>query len=154
MRAAMNGQSEMVLFLLKNGADGKARDEKGRKALSNLLGGMYCITVEAARALNDQGSYEQAEIQEALLNAVTGPSSCLELVKFFVESGADVNKQNAYGNTALILASMWGHTEAVRFLLSKGADVSIKSKEGNTALDETKDSEIRQLLKDAKRGQQ
>jgi len=98
MGATMNGRSEMVLFLLKSGADGKARNEKGDKALSNL--GARCITVEAAQALKDQGSYEQAEIQEALLRVVTGPFTCIELAKFFVESGADVNKQSDYGNTA------------------------------------------------------
>ena len=73
-------------------------------------------------------------------------------MKVFVENGADLNHQSSWGNTALILASMWGHTEVVRFLLSKGADTSLKNKDGNTALKEAKNPEIRRLLTDAKRG--
>lgn len=151
MGAAMNGRSEMVLFLLKNGADAKARDNEGRKSLGQL--GTRCITVEAAQALKEQGSYEQAETNQALLNAVIGPSNCIEIVKYLVEAGGDPNRHTANGDTALILAAVWGHTEAVRFLVSKGADVSIKNKAGKTALDEAKNSQIRQLLRDAQRGQ-
>jgi ankyrin repeat protein len=155
MRATMNGRSEMVLFLLKNGADAKAKTNDGKTALTSVGG--RCISSDAAKVLMASGTYDKAEIHKAFHDAVTGPhdpASCTDLVKFFVENGADVNQQNDYGNTALILASMWGHTEVVRFLLSKGADASIKNKDGNTALNEAKDSEIRRILKDAKRGQQ
>jgi len=64
---------------------------------------------------------------------------------------ADVNAQTANGDTALILAAVWGHTEAVRFFLSRNADVSLRNKDGKTAVDEAKNSDIRQLLRNARR---
>jgi ankyrin repeat protein len=149
MRAVLNGRSDMVQFLLKNGADAKAKDNDGKTALSSIGG--RCISADAAKALIDGASYDKAGIHEALLNTVTGPhdtASCTALVKFFVDSGINVNHQNDYRNTALILASMWGHTEAVRYLLSKGADVTIKNKAGETALDVAKNREIKSLLKE------
>jgi ankyrin repeat protein len=155
IRASLNGQSEMVLFLLKQGADAKAKNNQGQTALTYV--GTWCISPDAAKALMASAANAKEEINKALLNAATGPHdpvSCPSLVKFFVENGADLNYQSSYGNTALILASMWGHSEVVRFLLSKGADTSLKNKDGNTALEEAQNREIRQILTDAKRGQQ
>ena len=149
IQAARNGRSEMVLFLLNKGADGEIRNKAGKKALGSL--GTRCISVEAAHALNARGGYEQAEIQEALFGLVTGPTSCLELVKFVIENGAKVNGQDDYGNTALIVSSMWGHVEVARYLLSSGADVRLKNRDGAAAADVAGDSRMRKLLKNAKR---
>ncbi|PCI09756.1 MAG: hypothetical protein COB73_04925, partial [Flavobacteriaceae bacterium] len=41
----------------------------------------------------------------------------LEIVKFLVEQGANINYQNNYGWTALISASRNGHLEIVKFLV-------------------------------------
>jgi ankyrin repeat protein len=155
MRAALNGRSEMVLFLLNRGGDAKATNNRGETALTYV--GTRCISPDAAKALMASATNAKEEMHRALLNAATGPHdpvSCLSLVKFLVENGADLNYQSSYGNTALILASMWGHGEVVRFLLTKGANTSLKNKDGNTALDEAKNPEIRRILTDVKRGQQ
>ena len=53
----------------------------------------------------------------------------IEIVKFLLESGADVN-----ADYALINASKKGITEVVKLLLEKGADVNKKTNEGHTAL--------------------
>jgi len=144
----------MVLFLLKQGADAKAKNNEGETALTYV--GTRCLSPDAAKALTLSAANAKEEINKALLNAATGPHdpvSCLNLVKFFIENGAGLNYRSSYDNTALILASMWGHAEVVSFLMSKGADVSIKNKDGKTALDEAKNSQIRQLLRDTRGGQ-
>lgn len=155
IRASLSGQSEMVLFLLKQGADAKAKNNEGETALTYV--GTWCLSSDAAKALMASAANAKEETNKALLHAAMGPHdpvSCLNLVKFFIENGANLNYQSSYGNTALILASMWGHSEVVRFLLTKGADTSLKNKDGMTALDEAQNREIRQILTDAKRGQQ
>jgi len=155
IRASLNGRSEMVLFLLKQGADARAINNHGETALTYV--GTRCLSPDAAKALIASAANAKEEINKALLNAATGPHdpvSCLNLVKFFIESGADLNYQDSYDNTPLILASTWGHSEVVRFLLSKGANTSLKNKDGKTALDEAQNREVRQILTDAKRGQQ
>jgi len=143
----------MVLFLLKRGADAKATNSRGETALTSVR--TWCISPDAAKALMASAANPKEEMHRALLNVASiGSVSCLSLVNFFVENGADPNYQDSYGNTALISASRWGHREVVRFLLTKGADTSLKTKDGFTALDEAASPEILRILTDAKRGQQ
>lgn len=58
----------------------------------------------------------------------------LDLVKLFVEHGADVNRINMNGQTPLIQALMMGNREAVDLLLNLGADVNGKDRWGATGL--------------------
>jgi ankyrin repeat protein len=46
----------------------------------------------------------------------------LELVKLFLDRGVDVNMQDHYYSTALILSCKEQHTEIVKYLLERGAD--------------------------------
>ncbi len=57
-----------------------------------------------------------------------------DLVKKKIESGADVNVKNNYGNTPLIWASDTRQTEIVKLLLEYGADANAKNNNGNTPL--------------------
>jgi ankyrin repeat protein len=59
----------------------------------------------------------------------------IEIVKFLLAKGADVNKSGGKaGDTPLIIASWKGHTEIVKLLLANGADASKMDKDGETAL--------------------
>jgi hypothetical protein len=56
----------------------------------------------------------------------------LGVIHVLIAHGADVNSQNRYGDTPLMLAGR--HLEAVRALLNRGADVNIRNSIGQTAL--------------------
>ena len=58
----------------------------------------------------------------------------LEIVKYLISKGADVNAKNDDGWTALMYASLRGHLEIVKYLISKGADINAKNDNGLTAL--------------------
>jgi ankyrin repeat protein len=45
-----------------------------------------------------------------------------------------MNMQSGSGDTALILATAWGHESTVHLLVSRGADPNIKNENGITAL--------------------
>ena len=54
----------------------------------------------------------------------------IDLLKFLVEAGADVNAQNANGHTPLHMAISYDLDESSEFLVSKGADQSLKNNDG------------------------
>ena len=57
----------------------------------------------------------------------------LDVVKKFVEYGADVNEKSN-GLTPLMLAARYNNVEILKFLISKGALVNVKTENGLTAL--------------------
>ncbi len=58
----------------------------------------------------------------------------VDIVSFLIESGADVNGKNSFGQTALMFACMYGHKDVVEFLVEKGADIDVKDAGGLTAV--------------------
>lgn len=61
----------------------------------------------------------------------------VEILKFLVKNGADINATSDYNRTALILAARNGHLEVVKILLENGADPNYKRKsDGYTAFTE------------------
>ncbi len=50
-------------------------------------------------------------------------------IKHFIELGADVNSEDTYGNTPLIMACRYGHEDLVEYLVEHGADVDKKCDE-------------------------
>lgn len=57
------------------------------------------------------------------------------LTPVFLEKGADVNRTDNAGNTALLLHAEWScDTSVVKAMVKAGLDVNIRNKDGNTAL--------------------
>ena len=50
----------------------------------------------------------------------------MEIVKFLVERGADVNARNIHGWNPLLAASVVGATEIVAYLIEKGVELDGK----------------------------
>ncbi|MDX1959089.1 MAG: ankyrin repeat domain-containing protein [Leptospiraceae bacterium] len=60
----------------------------------------------------------------------------LELAKYLVQKGADVNAVTRDGHTALMYACYNRFPEIVKLLVENGADVNQKSSQGHTAISE------------------
>ncbi|WP_029520228.1 ankyrin repeat domain-containing protein [Persephonella sp. IF05-L8] len=58
----------------------------------------------------------------------------IELVKYFLDNGADPNIKGAFGETPLHIAVDRGYLDIVKLLLEKEADPNVQSNEGNTPL--------------------
>ncbi|QXF95209.1 ankyrin repeat domain protein [Wolbachia phage WO] len=50
---------------------------------------------------------------------------CLEIVRFLIDEGVNVNITNKYGSTALHNAAYYGDLRIIKFLLEKGANPNI-----------------------------
>lgn len=59
----------------------------------------------------------------------------LKEVQELVELGAELNIQNCYGNTAVILAALVNNLDTVSFLVDSGADLQTRNEEGLNVLD-------------------
>ena len=62
------------------------------------------------------------------------PQGHFELVQLLLDSGADINAQDDWGRTALMIACSGDVVQIVPILLDGGADMEAKDKKGNTAL--------------------
>lgn len=58
----------------------------------------------------------------------------VQIIQFLVENGADVNRQNSDGITALMLASSAKSPSKVKLLVESGANVALKDRGGRDAL--------------------
>lgn len=126
---------ETARMLLDAGADPGLIDMFNSSALWNMANSGY---VEPARVivekypggvdLENHGSYGDTPLMRA---AMMGH---MEMARFLLERGANINAVNSYGTTALILAAAEGHSEMVKFLVQKGADINKKNDNGDTAL--------------------
>jgi uncharacterized protein len=101
MRAAFAGDLELVKLLLSYGADPTTVSRDGE------------TIVEAAAGLAFIQGYNRGK----------PPAERLEVVKLFVELGADVNQADDYGITPLMAAANMGDPNIIQYLVDKGADL-------------------------------
>ena len=110
MVASSRCRSEVVDFLLSQGANPQRLDRNGDSALT-----------EAATAYCHKFDSDES------------PPARYDLVKKLVDAGAKVNSANHSGQTPLMVAAMEGNDDAIRALLTLGANVLVKDKFAMTA---------------------
>lgn len=84
---------------------------------------LLTLAVPAASA-----AQEPADLLEAAM------FNDVEAVKAFIESGADINQTNDYGQTALILACNYDYEDLAEYLIAQGADPNVQGQDGGSAL--------------------
>ncbi|KAF8832890.1 hypothetical protein HHX47_DHR1001693 [Lentinula edodes] len=68
------------------------------------------------------------------LQAAVGPGGNLDIVKFLVENGANVNAHGGDCGNALQTAICWGKVDIMKFLVENGANVNACGGEHGNAL--------------------
>jgi ankyrin len=101
MRAAFSGDLELVKLLLSYKADPTVISKDGETML------------EAAAGLGFIQGYSKGR----------SAAERLEVVKLFVQRGADVNQADDYGITPLMVAGNMGDTGIIQYLVDAGADL-------------------------------
>ena len=85
------------------------------------------------------------EKEDKLFNAIYDDQ--LEIVKYLIEAGVNINAKDKDGDTALMLASIYNNLNMVKYLIEKGANINYKNVYGQTASLYAIDEDIMELLK-------
>ncbi|XP_071955671.1 myotrophin homolog [Antedon mediterranea] len=71
----------------------------------------------------------------------------LDVIKFLVGKGADINKKDKLGMTAVLAAIYENHYECVKYLLDNGANTNEKAPSGETLLECAENDKLKELVK-------
>jgi uncharacterized protein len=114
LRAAWNGDIEVMRFLLAHGADPNVVTDKGETALLLLAGAGWPL---------GQGYIRSDEEIVASLDLLV------------VELGMDVNAATGEGITGVMAAVFKGTNNVIEYLVAKGARLDVKDNKGHSILD-------------------
>ncbi|MFN7095831.1 MAG: ankyrin repeat domain-containing protein, partial [Burkholderiales bacterium] len=126
--ASMGGQSEMVIFLLKQGVDIKAKTEKDETPLHLAVRkGDYEQTVQLLLKAGAKIDARTKQGHNAL--HIAAYEGRLASCKLFIEQKIDIELKDNSSNTALYQAITGNRAEVVKLLLAAGADINAKIKD-------------------------
>lgn len=83
--------------------------------------------IKAGADINAKGELEDFQEYSFSKNALVWAAVMghLDVVKYLVERGANIEARDDYGQTALFAAAKRGHADVVQYLLSKGAKAEV-----------------------------
>ncbi len=128
--------SDMIRFLMKNGADvnaieqGESEDILGENVLSCALESGNMAKTQILLGAGADVQYKRKDGYDALIDAMYGQNisqtkDLISLLKILIQRGADPTGVSSYGESALLVASSRGRFDAVSLLLEAGADVTL-----------------------------
>ncbi|XP_024880819.1 uncharacterized protein LOC112460398 isoform X1 [Temnothorax curvispinosus] len=131
--AAVNGHDNVVKVLLDNKAninvknnDNRTPDElavaRGHLQVVKLL--MQCEKIDIVFKRND----------DYTILHIASEESNLEMIKYLVDKGSDVNAKNASGSKPIHIAAREGYKDTVEFFLSKGLSINDRGEFNQTLL--------------------
>lgn len=123
--ASDEGRLEIVKYLVENGA---SVDAEVLTITKNLEIFEYLLERENLN-INSVGYLGMTALSLASIEYEN-----LEMIKYLLEKGADINVKNEDGSTALMTASMYGNLEIIKYLIENGADINSKDNDDSTAL--------------------
>lgn len=127
LESIRTGRFEMMRYLLKQGANPRAKDTEGFDPL------MLAVKEGRADAIGDLAAYHREDLDAALLTAALlgQPKVIDELTKY----GGSIYARMDDGRTALMVAAENGHAEAVKLLIDLGSNRFTTDPDGHTAMD-------------------
>jgi len=127
LESIRTGRFEMMRYLLKQGANPRAKDTEGFNPL------MLAVKEGRADAIGDLAVYHREDLDAALLTAaLLGQTKVIdELTKY----GGSIYARMDDGRTALMVAAENGHAEAVKLLIDLGSNRFTTDPEGHTSID-------------------
>lgn len=130
-----------VQKLLQNGMDPNLRSSETGETPLLLAIHAVCASPEQQQDMlqllldnKADPKVQDRQGRSALLRAVVALPGSLEITKFLLEKGADINMADGRGTTPLMSAAHWGSEAITDVLLRHGAKPDLQDQEGRTAL--------------------
>ncbi len=135
----MRNLPKVAIYLLDNGADPNlARKFDGKTALHLAVDGRK---LEFIKILSRYDTDFNIKCDSGLTplhsacESIMPSAELLEVVKFIIEQGADVNSVDIEKDSILHSAVGFGNNDIVKLLLDNKADLSLKDEDGKTPLE-------------------
>jgi ankyrin repeat protein len=140
MFSSIWGNREALEFFIDRGANLEAKICQGKFAAETALTLVTRMSdLSTIRAIvNADANIENTDSQGRAPLIISMDFGCEpQIVRFFLDAGADVNTRDQEGRTALmhVAESAPGNLEIARILISAGADVNLTDNDGCTALE-------------------
>ncbi len=150
MFAAQEGYKEIVHVLICANADVNAHSSNGLTALHLAVQESHTKVMKLL--LNNGAELDRTYTNEEGMADITSLMDAVEcghkkMVTYLLEKGADINAQNACGDTPLMLAVEQGNKEIAELLIAQGADMDMQDIDGVTALHTAVHQEQTEILK-------
>eukprot|EP00435_Cladocopium_sp_Y103_P005001 s670_g1.t1 len=130
--AAMAGCFDAVRVLVGGGA---VKDLDDAAGFSPLLHAVRCDFVEIARFLVESGACTDEIASDSSELNLAAQRGGLEMVRFLIEIGCDINLADGSGYTPLHSAAASGYLEIVQLMVESGVNCHLLTKDGLSALD-------------------
>jgi ankyrin repeat protein len=133
--AAYGGDPKLVRLLLEHGAkvNGyKDRDVNGETPLMRAIHLPWIVSLLLDHGASVNGIYK--DTGESPLTRAAGMLND-KVVRALIAHGADPNKHDRGGGTALVMAAAQGGKSTVETLINTHADVNLRTSRGDTALE-------------------
>ena len=132
-----NYDSEQIASLIRIGANVNATDAKGFSPLAAAVAqkreDIVRLLIEAGAKLNSPLNTAEMAQTPILMYAYSNQTTP-EIMQILLKSGADINQQDARGNTLLLTALHRQDEDFAQNLLAQGADVNLQTTDGESAL--------------------
>ena len=146
--AVYSGSTNVLQFLVEEGATTKSRDSDGETLLHHAIlfrqtdMGRYLVRLGL-----DVNAVDKKGLSPLHAAAYVGD---VPIIEDLARAGANVNATNWHKEAPLHIAAVYDHTNSVRELLHVGANPNLASDEGDTPLCQAKSSPVVELLLQAK----
>nr|prf alpha latrotoxin [Latrodectus tredecimguttatus] len=127
--ATFKGKSQAALILLNNEVNWRDTDENGQMpihgaAMTGLLDVAQAIISIDATVVDIEDKNSDTPLNLAAQN------SHIDVIKYFIDQGADINTRNKKGLAPLLAFSKKGNLDMVKYLFDKNANVYIADNDG------------------------
>jgi ankyrin repeat protein len=129
---------DMIRVLAAAGADVHLTARDGTTALMAAAGTGYSRASGTEAFIKDRRDFSSYNSESFAVATRIPPDEerlVIDALRTLIELGADVNRPNAAGDTAVHAAAALGMTAVLSFLSDRGADLSMRNKAGRSPID-------------------